>query len=88
MSRPTEQIGTSGSSVVMCDPSAEAQERRVRRAITDGYGEGAVSPIPDEFADAWAAVFIDVYEKLKARGELPGDDPVPAEQGDELCPTT
>jgi hypothetical protein len=31
----------------------------------------------DAFADAWAAVFIDVYEKLKERGELPEDDDAP-----------
>jgi hypothetical protein len=33
-----------------------------------------VPHIPDAFADAWAAVYIDVYEKLKERGELPDDD--------------
>jgi hypothetical protein len=35
--------------------------------------------ISDAFADAWAAVFIDVYEKLKANGELPEDDATPPE---------
>ena len=38
---------------------------------------------PDTFADAWAAVFIDIYEKLKANGELPNDEDNQLEQGDD-----
>ncbi len=52
---------------------------------TDVQDGAEVSQIPDAFADAWAAVFIDVYEKLKERGELPDDDE--PNQGDESCST-
>jgi hypothetical protein len=41
---------------------------------TESQNDVDVSQIPDAFAEAWAAVFIDVYEKVKARGELPDDD--------------
>ena len=44
--------------------------------------------VPDAFAEAWAAVLIDVYEKLKERGELPDDEGDPAKAGDSLCPST
>jgi hypothetical protein len=52
---------------------------------TDGHEVAEVPRFPDEFADAWAAVFIDVYEKLKARGELPQTD---EPKGDPPCEGT
>jgi hypothetical protein len=43
----------------------------------------------DAFADAWAAVFIDVYEKMKEHGELPDDaDDLAFSQYDKKSPVT
>ena len=41
---------------------------------TDDLAKADAPRLPDAFIDAWAAVFINVYEKLKERGELPDDD--------------
>jgi hypothetical protein len=43
--------------------------------------------VSSAFADAWAAVFIDVYEKLRDRGELPDDaEDVTSHQNDGKSP--
>jgi hypothetical protein len=52
---------------------------------TDGHSLADFPQIPDEIADAWAAVFIDVFEKLKARGELPQAE---HGEGEPLCEST
>ena len=41
---------------------------------TDGHASENFSHDPDAFADAWAAVFIDLFEQLRDRGELPDDE--------------
>jgi hypothetical protein len=55
---------------------------------TDSQNDEDVPHFTDEFIDAWADVFIDDYEKLKERGELPADDAPPTEEGDSPCPST
>jgi len=42
--------------------------------VNDEATQENVPRYPQAFIDAWAAVFIDVYDKLKERGELPDDD--------------
>jgi hypothetical protein len=39
----------------------------------------------EEIADAWAAVFIDIYEKLVANGELPTDENEHPNSGEPSC---
>jgi hypothetical protein len=55
---------------------------------TDSHNDEDVPHFTDEFIDAWADVFIDVYETLKERGELPKDDATQLEEGDSSCPPT
>ncbi len=55
---------------------------------TDGHNNADVPQIPDALADAWAAVFIDVYEKVKERGKLPEGDATQPAVGDASCPST
>lgn len=55
---------------------------------TDSQNDEDVPHFTDEFIDAWADVFIDVYEKLKERGELPEDDATETDEGEPSCPTT
>ncbi len=52
--------------------------------ITEDRTGTECSQIPDSFFDCWALVLLDVFEKLKDRGELPDDDP----PGDSQCPST
>lgn len=55
---------------------------------TDTELDPNVPQIPDAVADAWAAVYIDVYETLKARGELPDEEEDQPNCGDTQCPST